>query len=90
MEELEEKKSGIMIPANVIGLLGSALALCLCILLRIIGLFTAINATVVGILAIVIYGLAIFGVVVTLLKNKKFNSEFWVSALVLALIILVF
>ena len=66
----------------------SIIALILFALLRIITAFGVFSAVLDGIMAIIIYSLAIFGAIINLLKTKKLTFELGVSAFVLLLLFL--
>ena len=90
MEE-ETKKSGveIKISRSMFGTIFSALAVIVFMIVKILNNFGVYDATLHGIIAIVIYGLAVVGLVFNALLTRKFNSPVWLSIAVLAFVLLV-
>ena len=86
-QEPKETKE-IHLSMKFINLCLAGIALVLVILYRVLLNFGVYNGVLHGIMAIVVYGLPLFGLVWAYMRDKKPTFEFWANTIVLSLALL--
>ena len=94
VEAKEAKKSEITISKDWLGLISSVMSIALLIVLKVLWNFGALlelqafgGSAGRGIMGIVIYGLAVAGVVLGALRNRRFTQGLWLSIAILAFVL---
>ncbi len=86
----EKKEVKVTLSEQLFLLLFPFVAIAILVIYKMVTNFGVFNATVRGIAGIFILGISFAGMIVALFRNKKPTYEFWLSAGVLGLTLMVF